>query len=203
MTDDFSAQISAFKQADAEILTGVPIPPDFTTFWTQAMQQGFQPKAATVGKALLFPDSVEALGDKGEGLSSEVWWTPSHPFTSSLSGQTAGELARSWEQASGEQWTQPLGFAHALFEVAADVLERTQHLDSPESITEAIAATRLQSIVGSIDWSQGPVPNVAKTPLVGGQWKRGKKYPYDLHVVSNTLAPDIPVGADFEPLAYS
>src|SRR4029453_15114432 len=36
LTDDFSAQINAFKGASCEIITGVMIPPDFTTFWNQA-----------------------------------------------------------------------------------------------------------------------------------------------------------------------
>ena len=55
LTDDFSAQITAFKNANAEIVTGVVLPPDFTTFWKQANQQGFKPKAASIGKAILFP----------------------------------------------------------------------------------------------------------------------------------------------------
>ncbi len=55
LTDNFSAQITAFKGANAEIITGVVLPPDFTTFWKQALQQGFKPKAASVGKAILFP----------------------------------------------------------------------------------------------------------------------------------------------------
>ena len=38
------------------------IPPDFGTFWAQAAQQGFNPKVATIGKALLFPSAIEALG---------------------------------------------------------------------------------------------------------------------------------------------
>src|SRR5207247_4316986 len=79
LLDDFSAQITAFKNAKVEIVTGVLIPPDFTTFWTQARQQGFRPKAVTVGKALLFPRSVEALGPTGDGLTTEVWWSPNHP----------------------------------------------------------------------------------------------------------------------------
>ena len=62
LTDDFSAQINAFRGNNVEIVTGVPIPPDFTTFWTQAKQQGFTPKAASIGKAILFPQAVEALG---------------------------------------------------------------------------------------------------------------------------------------------
>ena len=44
-----------------QILTGVVLPPDFTTFWNQALQQGFKPKAASIGKAILFPVAVEAL----------------------------------------------------------------------------------------------------------------------------------------------
>ncbi len=63
LSDDFSAQIATFKKEKVEIVTGVPIPPDWTTFWKQAAQQGFRPKVASVGKALLFPRSVEALGD--------------------------------------------------------------------------------------------------------------------------------------------
>src|SRR5439155_26312973 len=59
-TQDFSAQISQYKDKGAEIVTGVPIPPDFTNFWTQAHQQGFVPKIASVDKALLVPASVEA-----------------------------------------------------------------------------------------------------------------------------------------------
>ena len=38
---------------------------------------GLRPKVAPIGKALLFPCSVEALGDLGDGMSTEVWWTPS------------------------------------------------------------------------------------------------------------------------------
>ena len=101
------------------------IPPDFTTFWTQAKQQGYTPKVASMGKALLFPVTVEALGDAGENLSSEVWWTPDHPFTSSISGQSARDVANGYTEATGRQWTQPIGFAHALFEVAADALKRS------------------------------------------------------------------------------
>ncbi len=66
LTDDFTAQNNAFKAANAEILTGVVIPPDFTTFWNQAKQQGFEPKAASIAKAILFPQSMEALGPSGQ-----------------------------------------------------------------------------------------------------------------------------------------
>ena len=123
LTDNFSAQITAFKNARCEILTGVVLPPDFTTFWKQSLQQGYKPKIASVGKAILFPVAVEALGRDGHNLSSEVWWSPSHPFKSSLTGQSAKQLADAYTAATKKQWTQPIGFIHSLFEVATDVLQ--------------------------------------------------------------------------------
>lgn len=200
LTDDFSAQISAFKDGNVEIVTGVPIPPDFTTFWRQAVQRGFKPKVATVGKALLFPSSVEALGPAGAGLSSEVWWTPNHPFKSSLDGRTPKELSADFEKGTGKQWTQPLGFSHALLEVAADVLKRAKAVDN-SAIRDALVATDVNTIVGPVKFGgKGPFKNVSKTPLVGGQWRKGTKYPFDLIVVSNTLAPEIPAQGKLELL---
>lgn len=171
------------------------IPPDFGTFWAQAGQQGFKPKIVTIGKALLFPSAVAALGERGHGLSSEIWWSPEHPFTSTLTGEGARALADGYTTSTGKPWTQPLGFRHALFEVAADVMRRAADLDDPVAIVEAIRATSLATIVGSVDWSKGPVKNVSKTPLVGGQWQR-KGDRLDLVITANSQAPEIPVGGE-------
>jgi branched-chain amino acid transport system substrate-binding protein len=200
LTQDFSAQIAAFKKANCEIVTGVVIPPDFKTFWTQAAQQGFKPKIVSVGKALLFPPAIEALGDLGDGLSSEVWWSPSHPFKSSLTGASATSFAAAYEKSTGKQWTQPIGFVHALFEVAADALKRAGNGKDKAKVRDAIRSTNLNTIVGPISWGKGPVPNVAKTPLVGGQWVKGKKYKYDLVIVNNQTAKHIPARAKLKPL---
>jgi branched-chain amino acid transport system substrate-binding protein len=193
MTDDFTAQISAFKNAGVEIVTGVVVPPDFTTFWTQAAQQGFKPKIVTVAKALEFPQPIQALGDRGNGLSVEVWWSPSHPFSSGFTGQTSAALAADYESSTGKPWTMPLAFKHSLFEVAIDALKRTEDPTDPASIRDAIKTTSYNSIVGPIDFSKGPVPNIAKTPLVGGQWsvKDGKP---SLAIVENSDHSNIPLG---------
>ena len=201
MSDDFSAQISAFKAADAQIVTGVMIPPDFTTFWNQAKQQGFNPKVASMGKAILFPVAVEALGDAGHNLSSEVWWTPSHPFSSSLTGDSAAALAGGYTEATGRQWTQPIGFAHALFEVAADALTRSGDPMDPEKVTDALAETNINTVVGPVNFQTGPVPNVSKTPLVGGQWRLGGDFKYEMVVTANGHAPDIPTSGTMEAIS--
>jgi branched-chain amino acid transport system substrate-binding protein len=200
MSDDFSAQINKLKEAKVEILVGVFVPPAFATFWTQAAQQGFRPKIATPAKALLFPSAVEALGDRGIGLSTEVWWSPHHPLKSGLTGETAQQFCDAYSAATKRQWTQPIGFKHAVIEVAIDVLKRTKKIDDPGSIRDAIATTDYASIVGPVSFAKGPVKNIATTPLVGGQWKKGSKYKYDLAVVNNQMANFIPLDGKFEPL---
>jgi branched-chain amino acid transport system substrate-binding protein len=206
LTDDFSAQINAFKQDNVEIVTGVPIPPDFTTFWNQAKQQGFTPKVASIGKAILFPQAVGALGDAGNNLSSEVWWSPSHPFKSSLHGLSAGEIAAAYMKDTGKPWTQPIGFVHALFEMAADVMARAGEGADGDAITDALAATNLDSVVGPIAFDGKGLPpfaakNVSKTPLVGGQWRLKDGGNYDLVIVDNSDHPNIPTGGKMEPIS--
>jgi branched-chain amino acid transport system substrate-binding protein len=205
LTDNFSAQITAFKNAQCQIVTGVVLPPDFTTFWKQALQQGFKPKAASVGKAILFPVAVEALGKDGHNLSSEVWWSPSHPFKSSLTGQSAKQLADAYEAATKKQWTQPIGFIHSLFEVATDVLKRSKEVGNAKATVEAIAATNLDTVVGKVAWNGKGVPpfaakNVTKTPLVGGQWRIKDGNKYDIVITDNRTAPEIPVGGKMEAI---
>jgi branched-chain amino acid transport system substrate-binding protein len=193
-TQDFSAQIAAFKKDGVEIVTGVVIPPDAKTFLTQAKQQGFKPKVITLGKALLFPGAIEALGDLGYGLTTEVWWSPSHPFTSSLTKQSAKALAEAYESGTKKQWTQPIGFAHALFEVAADALKRSKSL-AAKDVRDAVAATSMATVVGPVKWGGGgPFKNVSKTPLVLGQWVKGTKNKVDLVIVNDEAATNIPTG---------
>jgi branched-chain amino acid transport system substrate-binding protein len=199
MNNDFSSQIAAFKAAGVEIVTGVMIPPDFSTFWSQAAQQGFKPKVVTIGKALLFPSAVQALGPRGNGLTTEIWWSPNHPFKSGLTGQSCAQLADAYVAATRRPWSQPIGFQHAMFEVAIDVLKRAKAIE-PKAILDAIVSTNYQSIVGPVQWTGKPVKNVTKTPLVAGQWQmKGDKL--ELVITANRPAPNIPTGGTTQILS--
>jgi branched-chain amino acid transport system substrate-binding protein len=79
--DDFSNQIAAMKAGDASIITGTCYPNHFTTFWNQAAQSGLKPDIVTVAGPFLFPSGVEALGDHGDGMSTEVLWNPHLPLS--------------------------------------------------------------------------------------------------------------------------
>lgn len=204
LSSDFTPQITMFKEAGVEIVSGVMLPPDLVTFLNQADQQGYKPKAVTVAKAALFPGSVEAIGGNlGDGLTGEIWWSPNHPFKSSLTGLTGSELAGAYTQETGRQWTQFLGFVHAIFEVVADVLARTENIDDKAAIISAIKATKLDTIIGPVSWTGGPTPNVSKTPLVGGQWGPGQDFPWELTITSNATAPNIPAAGSTRPMPNS
>lgn len=145
---------------------------------------------------------MEALGAAGDKLSTEVWWSPHHPFKSSLSGETAQQLAAAYTNSTGKQWSQPLGYIHALFEVASDILKRSADPTNSAANLNALVATKLDTIVGNIAWGSGPVKNVAKTPLVGGQWRLtpGGPFKYDLLITDNSSAPSVPAVAKMAAL---
>lgn len=190
-TNDFSAQIAEFKNNNCEIVGGITYVADLKTFITQCNQQNYHPKVVTVAAALLFPSGIEAMGDLGEGMSSEVWWTPAFSYTSSLTGQTSRDLADIWEAETGKQWTQPLGYAHALWEVVLDSLKRSENPLDRMANRDALKATNLDTIVGNIRFGDGPHANICKTPIFGGQWVKGEKWPFDLKIVDNSLNPDV------------
>lgn len=186
-TNDFSAQIAEFKNAGCEIIGGITYPDDLKTFVTQCNQQGFKPRAVTVAAALLFPGGVEAMGPLGAGMSSEVWWTPAFPFPSTLTGQVSRDLADQWEKDQGRQWTQPLGYSHALLEVAIDVLKRSADPLDREANRAALAATDMTTVCGPVKFAGKPHKNVCTMPIFGGQWVKGEKWMYDLKIVDNSV----------------
>jgi len=207
-TNDFWVHIAKFKEQKAEILYGLLPLPTFSNFWTQAAQQGYRPKIGVMSKALLFPSGPATLGPLGKYLATEVWWSPDYPFKSSLTGQSAKQFCDEYEEVTRKQWTQTSGFRHALFEVAADIFLRAQNPDSPASVIEAVRATKLDTIVGPVQWQRPapnewttiPVKNVCTTPMVAGQWVPGKMWMYDLVVVNNRRYPLVPVQANVQPL---
>ena len=193
-TQDYTPQITKFKSSGVDIVSGVFIPPDFVNFWKQAAQQGLHPRVVSIGKALLFPAEMEAIGSIGYGLTTECWWSPWHPFKSSLTGETCSQLAADWTKRTGKEWAQPL-LHYAVFEIVADVLKRTTNVDDKQAILNAILATDLNTVQGHITWKGGPlnpVKNVCRTVLVGGSWVKGTTYPFELELVDTAHAAAAP-----------
>ena len=175
-TQDFSAQIAAFKSAGCDIVTGVVIPPDAKTFLTQARQQGYRPKVdhPRQGTPLSRRDrgarrsrrrphhrglvepvaSVHLLADEAERRAR---WRPPTRAAPRSSGRS-----RSASRMPSSR-SPPMRLKRSKSTAAKDV-------------RDAVAATNLQTVVGPVKWGgQGPFKNVSKTPLVLGQWGKGQQ----------------------------
>jgi branched-chain amino acid transport system substrate-binding protein len=201
-SERWTGRVDAFRAARAEIVAGVPAPVEFAAFWRRARQRGYRPRIASLARALTFPVFLEAMGD-AEGLSAEVSWSPAHPWRSSLDGRSSAQLADGYTAATGRQWVQPLGLAHALLEVAVDALRRAGGPEDKLALAAAVRGTDIDTVAGHVAWvaGQADLPNVARTPLVGGQWRGGRRWPLELVVVSNEAHPEIPAGGTLEPLS--
>jgi branched-chain amino acid transport system substrate-binding protein len=195
-TQDFASIISKFKSADVQILHAAPIPPDMITFWKQANQNGFKPKIASISKALLFPSAAQALGSLVDNIMSPVWWTPSFPYVSSLDGMTASAFGSGY----GTQWTQPMGFNYAVFEIAVAALKASGDPTDPGAVVSALSKLKGTAITGPYDFATGPVPNVSQVPELLGQWRPSSSGSYELVVINDSLLPVIPVQGSFELL---
>ena len=198
-SSDYSSQINRFKSSGAELFTCTPIPPDFQAYWKQAAQQSFRPKLATVAKVMLFPSEAEALGKLSNNIATDIWWSPFHPNSSSIDGRSAKQLADDFAKQTGKQWTQALGSVYSLFEVAVEALKGASDPKDKNEVAHNLLNLKYTGMSGALDFTAGPEPGIAMQHPVGGQWRPGKQFPWDIVIVDNTPNPDVPVGGDVQP----
>ncbi len=199
-TTDYTSMITTFKNNKCDIYVNGPLPPDFNVFWKQAAQQGYRPKLATVAKVLLFPADVVALGDLVVNIATDAWWTPTMPYKSSLTGQTAQDLGQAFTQSTGKQWLQTLGSSYSLFEVAYNAFKGVDDPHNHDQVAAQLRGMKYSGMSGTLDFTAGPVPGVAIVKPAGVQWKKGSgKFPYELQVVDNSANPEAPIAAKLEP----
>jgi ABC-type branched-subunit amino acid transport system substrate-binding protein len=203
-TQDFTSIISKFKEEGVEIIAGVPIPPDFVAFWTQAAQQGFKPKVATIGKALFFPETVPSIPDDlGVGLAFTTWWGPTFPYESSFDGTTPQEWIDAFAESpegEGLTWNQATPQNEALFELLEAALKASGDPKDKAAVNAAFDELNMMTLAGQIDFSSGPFPGVAVIPTAVGQWQKTDDGAWEWVVVDNTTYPEIPVDRPLEPI---
>ncbi|KDA45062.1 ABC transporter substrate-binding protein [Frankia sp. BMG5.23] len=199
----FKTYIDEFEKNGVQAVVGVSRAADFATFRKETRTFGYSPNALTISKAIYFQEDVRGLGTGGDGLTTEVAWSPAHPFRSSLTNKTSLELANDFTSARGQGWTQILGFSYALFEIAVKALSNVDSLDNREAVATAIRDVDAQTIVGPVAFGAQPnVPkNVARIALVGGQWNQNQQAnDFDLKIVNNTGNTKVPLDAELRKL---
>ena len=209
-TNDYTAQIQKFIREDCQIFNTFPIPPDFATFWRQAAQQGYTKhvKIGQIAKTGLFPSQVSSLGAIGNGLASGVYWAPTWPYKSSLTGLTSKQLGDGYESSTGKQWNQQLGASLSLFDVAAAVLKASGDPKNKQKVVDAMKTLTVETPVGNLDWTKNPnfgpgtpaVSGIVSAPIIGGQWKQNvSKWPIDFVICENSSDSNVPVASTLQP----
>ena len=98
-------------------------------------------------------------------IANAAYWHKAFPYKSSLTGVSGVELADGYEKSSGKQWTQQLGAsAVALFDAGFAALKESGDATNKEAVAKAIATLNTTTIAGKVDFTSGPVPNVASGP---------------------------------------
>ena len=203
-TTDYAAQIAMFKREKCEIFNSFPIPRDFAAFWRQAAQQGYarQVKICQIAKTGLFPDGMEALGRLGHNIASAAYWHRAFPYKSTLTGVSGAELADGYETVSGKQWTQQLGASMSLLDAGIAALGASGNPASKPAVARALAQLKTTTMIGRVDFTTGPVPNVSPAPIVGTQWVKsapGSRFKLDYVVTEHATDPAVPVQAKLLP----
>jgi branched-chain amino acid transport system substrate-binding protein len=207
-TSDYTAQISQFKQHNCQIFNTFPIPPDLTTFWEQAAQQGYTKmvKIAQIAKTGLFSSQVQAVGKLGYNLASGEYWGPTWPYKSSLTGITGAALGSGYTKKTGRYPNQQAGASLALFDVAAAALKASGNPKNKSAVAGAMKKLKVETPVGNLAWGAGgaknPAANVVATPIIGNQWRqapKGSHFNLELVVVEHADDKNIPVASKLLP----
>ena len=212
-TDDFTKCIAALTKEGCEIFCGSMTTLDFSSFWKQAVRLDYKPEIVSIGKALFFPQTVEAIGDSARNTTVEGLWQPDWSYRDSITGKTCQELADDYSAKTGEQWTIAIA-QYAKFEWAVDVFKRVSNVDDKEDVIARIRTTKLDTCLGRIDFttpidtadlnkSKRPVENVCKAPVGGAQWVSDAKFAYERKMVTNVNNPGLPVSGKVQPMAYA
>lgn len=202
-TSDYTTQIRYFRKHGVEIINSFALPPDFATFWRQSAQQGLnrQVKIVQVAKTGLFQSDIEAMGSLGPKLASAVYWHRDMPYSSPTTGHGAEDLAAAYEAETGRQWMLQLGASLALFDVAIAALKASGAPDDRAAVAQAIAALSVDTINGPVDFTSGPVPNVAHGPILGSQWQHvdGSGFPVSQVLTENATDTNVPIAGTLAP----
>ncbi len=94
-----------------------------------------------------------------------------------------------------------LGASMSLLDTGFEALIASADPKNKDAVVGAIAKLNTSTMIGKVDFTSGPVPNVSPGPIIGTQWVESAegKYPFDYVVTENATDPSVPVSATLKP----
>ncbi len=198
-TTDFTSVANTFKNEQIDLIAGTNIPPDFMNAYSAIIAAGVEVGCVTMGKCALLQSDVEALGDLADGIMTQVWWAPTNPFVSDLTGVSCSEINEKYMAENGRVMPQPTAFAYAGLELAVQTFTKAGTTEK-NAVLKAIGELTCQTIVGSVDYSkQQKGLRYSSSVLTGGQWQRDENGTLVLVIIDNSLYPEIPITGEYLP----
>ena len=195
-TTDFTNIVNVYRENNIDILAGTNIPPDFSNLFDQIIASGVKVGCITMGKCCLLEGDVAALGDKAEGIMTEVWWAPTNTYTSALTGVSCEQLGAAYQSDNGRSMPQPAGYGYAALELAVQAFQKAGTTDKA-AVRDALFALDTTTIVGPIKYNQkmGGL-TYGDTVIGGGQWQMVDGE-LRLVVIDNAVYPEVPTTGSY------
>ena len=92
----------------------------------------------------------------------------------------------------------------ALLDAGFEALKNSSDPKNKVTVAKAMSTLQVTTMIGKVDFTKGPVPNVSNTSIIGTQWIKaaaGSKHKYDYVITENATDTNVPVGAKLRPLA--
>ncbi len=162
-TKDFSSLIIAAKSADAEIVVGVPTPPDGIAIMKQIKELDYNPKVVIFWRAAgtpLWPANLKQDGDYVGYVSN---WDHNFKYPG------CAELVTAYKTKHNKLPAVTVGVTYSCVQILADAIKRAGTLDR-NKIRDAIAAADTTTVQGPVKFR---TDGVGITPVAIMQWQKG------------------------------
>ena len=198
-TTDFTNVANQFRAEEIDIIAGTNIPPDFMNAYHAIISAGVRVDCVTMGKCCLLASDVEALGELADGIMTQVWWAPTNPYTSELTGVSCAEIDRQYAaDHNGRTMPQPAAYAYEALELAVHTF-RKAGTTKREAVRDAIASLDVMTLVGPVKYTEKMHGlTYSPTVLTGGQWQR-ENGELVLKILDNSLYPEVPLTGEYWP----
>jgi len=162
---DFSDLILKAKSAGAELVLGLPNPPDGMTIFKQMKELDFNPKAYVFIRAPDPPVWGKNLSKDGDYVLLSPGWHFAARFPK------VAELNEAHQKRANRPADPIVGPSYAAVQILADAITRAGALDRGK-IRDAVAATNMTTVVGPVRFRQDGTGEVR---VFVQQWLKGKQ----------------------------
>lgn len=162
-TKDFSSLIIAAKSADADILLGVPAPPDGIALMRQIKELDYNPKVVIFWRAAGTPLWSANLKQNGDYVCFVSNWDHNFKYPG------CSELVAAYKAKHNRLPAVTVGVTYSCVQILAEAIKRAGTLDS-NKIRDAIAATDMITVEGPVKFR---ADGVGITPVAMMQWQKG------------------------------